>query len=629
MLPGIRLHRRHLKPIRRPIHPPLTRVPEVITYVAVSRNSDSRSVPVVRWYRPGWVWALAALLVLTGCAHQESDLNSTYQQASDSRYGPGSLPAASPVSYVPTLTSFEPALGCMDKLFLDHGVGKLTVLVEDIPDLTSAQASRLPGAREMLIAAVAQMTRRSKAVQLAAAGATDATLAASVGLPYPMQALDSPSVYTLGGLVSRYDEAVSRRRAGLGVSLPAWLGGRTVVDAGDATDGLALDLGIIKPDRMTLAAGVSSNNSLVALRGPASIDTRPRPAAYPHGSFYGMTQLGLDFGLDVSRSEGSSQALRMLAELGAIELFGKLARLPYWTCIGVDDQNEAVREEIADWWAELSRDDVGLTAYWQHQLRHRGLYRGAVTGLADARFSEAVSNYRQSLGLVDSAAVDLELFRAYLGTDHGARRGQARAASGPSRRLGSSMPAARPAAPPPGWTAGKPDADQGKVVATKAGSGDANSAMALAPAMVLAGIEGQGAADAPKVIVASPEARGSHRSGRPYQIDVTTDRDGYLYCYLFGQAGDLTQFFPNPGRPSAAVRGATRMRFPGSLPFTFVAGKRGGTESVACFTTTVSLGSAPVGDGADLKDLADVTRRFSQLVGPGLGVGTYEVLVRP
>ena len=74
-----------------------------------------------------------------------------------------------PAATAPATSSFGPALRCMDTLLLDHGVRDLSVIVEDLADPSQQKAQA--GTKDMLVAAVSDMTQRSRAVRLVAANA--------------------------------------------------------------------------------------------------------------------------------------------------------------------------------------------------------------------------------------------------------------------------------------------------------------------------------------------------------------------------------------------------------------------------------------------------------------------------
>src|SRR5947207_15518826 len=96
---------------------------------------------------------VAALAVLGGCQTLEVK-QPTVEQTAEIRKGPEDRPQRS-------ITGFSQALRCMDTLMLDYGVHDMTMLTEDINDETKKLNA---GTRDMLISAVSDMSRRSRAV---------------------------------------------------------------------------------------------------------------------------------------------------------------------------------------------------------------------------------------------------------------------------------------------------------------------------------------------------------------------------------------------------------------------------------------------------------------------------------
>lgn len=76
-------------------------------------------------------------------------------------------------------------------------------------------------------------------------------------------------------------------------------------------------------------------------------------------------KFGINFDFVASQSDGQGQALRNLVEMSAIELFGRLMKIPYWNCLGVPDTDEGVKAEIEDWWDMLQSEVPSLVSYLQ------------------------------------------------------------------------------------------------------------------------------------------------------------------------------------------------------------------------------------------------------------------------
>lgn len=348
---------------------------------------------------------------------------------------------------------------------------------------------------------------------------------------------------------------------------------------------LGLDLNVISVPGLSLIPGVTSKNSVLVMRDGIGADAGIE-----------LKKFGVNFNFSLARAEGTGQALRALAELATIELFGKLAKVPYWTCLGADDTDPAVATEIVDWWETLAADPVSLVAYLQAQMRTRGIYDGDVNGRVDDALMQAIQIYQKALGMPDSTELDFEFFKRYLSANHAEvqKKAQVAYAALPKAEKPAPQAAEQPAAPQaaPTQQGGPPGA---------------------APAVVVQSNRG---------------AAHVYKRGELFQVEVAIDRDGFLYCYLLDENRKVNQFFPNPAQVNPAVRGGSRMSFPGSLPFRFVVSPKGLSESVACFGSVVALGQQPLASVSSARDVDDLAAAFRRLAGPRFGIGRYDVKVQ-
>lgn len=518
---------------------------------------------------------LAPLLLLLGACATAFDYDKeVVAQAKQIATGPANRPSLS-------TTGFADALRCMDIAFLTYGVKNLSVLVEDMPDATrKVNAS----GKDMMISAMSQMTRRSRAMHLIAFSINDQTLGAVIGIGTRNKVLEIPPDFTIRGSVSQFDDSVIRKQGDAGV-------GFSVFNAGAAAQGtasvLALDLSVIDTNTLALVPGVTSKNSVLTMRtgrgADGEINTR---------------KFGVNFSFVQARSEGTAQALRTLAELAAIELAGKLTKIPYWTCIGATDEDPQVLAEITDWWETLAADPPSLIAYLQQQMRARQVYKGEVNGSVDDALLHSVALYQRAMGREPSANIDFDFFRAYLKTDH--LRVQEKAVE-----LAKADPGPRPSEP-----------------------GTAGAAPATPAAAATATVAKQSAA-VPQVRVASLQGFESLQTrGRPFEIEVAVDDDVRLYCYIVDENRHTTQFFPNPVQRDPAIKAGSRIRFPGSMPFRFVASARGAPESIACFGSTADLGFQPIAQTTSIKDVDALQASFAEVAGSRFGMGVFDVRTR-
>jgi hypothetical protein len=338
---------------------------------------------------------LAVAMALAGCAAVDVK-QETVTQTSAVVKGPEGTPFR-------TITGFSAGLRCMDNLMIDYGVRDVSMLVEDIVDSTKKINA---GTRDMLITAMSEMTRRSRAVRLVAFG-RDATNAISFLQSAQRQsAYDVIPQFDIKGSITQWDENVIRNQKDAGVALRPFVNLGITRDA--ASSILALDLSVLTTTDLSVLPGVTSRNSVVIMREGKGFDG---DAAYH--------KFGVSFAMNFSRSEGQSQALRGLVELAVIELMGKLTKTPYWSCLGAEPNgNEEIGGEMADWYYAMASNPPELIGHFQYQMRRRGFYQGPVDGNFNPAIDEALANYRAALGLSREALIDEKLFRAFLLADH-------------------------------------------------------------------------------------------------------------------------------------------------------------------------------------------------------------------
>jgi hypothetical protein len=342
--------------------------------------------------RPALWLALAA--ALGGCTTMDVK-KKALEETQTVRSGPEAPPFRS-------ITGFSAGLRCMDNMMIEHGIRDVSMLVEDIFDQTKKVNA---GTRDMLITAVSDMTRRSRAIRINAFG-RDATNVISYLAQAQRQSLyDVIPQFDIKGSVSQFDEQVIRNTQDLGASFRPFLNLGLSRDA--ATNILGLDLSVLSTSDMSVLSGVTSRNSVVILKAGKGFDA---DAAYH--------KLGVSFSMSLSRSEGQSQALRGLVELAAIELMGKLTKTPYWRCLGADaETNEEIKLEMSDWYYAMARTRIELVAYFQQQMRRRGYYDGPIDGQFNPAIDEAIANYREAIGMSKEPTIDEALFKSYLNSD--------------------------------------------------------------------------------------------------------------------------------------------------------------------------------------------------------------------
>ena len=461
---------------------------------------------------------LAVGAALAGCSATMEVQKKTVEQTQTARLGPEVAPFRS-------ITGFSQALRCMDNLMIDYGVRDVSMLVEDILDQTKKVNA---GTRDMLISAVSDMTRRSRAIRVVAFGRDATNVISFLASAQRQSAYDVIPQFDIKGSVSQFDENVIRNQKDAGISFKPFINLGISRDA--ATSIMGLDLSVLTTDDMSILAGVTSRNSVVILKTGNGTDA---DAAYH--------KFGLSFSMSLSKSEGQSQALRGLVELAVVELMGKLTKTPYWTCLGANaESNEDIKLEISDWYYAAAASRVELIGYFQNQLRRRGFYVGPVDGEFNPAIDEAISNYRVALGLSNKALLDEAFFKAYLGADH-------------SKITAPAKPA---------------------VFVPVAAAAAAAPAVALAdPAAPLA------------LALSTPNNQTRFARGEAVNLSVRPSRDAHVVCYLQDEAAKITRFYPNRFAKDSLVPAAKPLQLPGSMRFALTMNTKGLPETIACFAT--------------------------------------------
>ena len=170
----------------------------------------------------GWV----SIAVQAQPLARDASTDDTFRkQAEQHSVGPAVGPRAN-------MTSFAPALRCMDSVFRTYGAKDVSVIVEDIPDATSKVKV---GAKDMFISATSQMTRGTRAIRL---------------IPWDKGAIYSGrddilkgATFAIQGSISQFDETMLRKqREGAVCLVPICLG---AADS-DSFSGMSLDLNVVE-----------------------------------------------------------------------------------------------------------------------------------------------------------------------------------------------------------------------------------------------------------------------------------------------------------------------------------------------------------------------------------------------
>ncbi len=462
------------------------------------------------------VIVLAFAAALVGCAANKPlvDLQSKPQ-------GPSATPQRN-------LTHFAGGLRCMDDTLLRFGVRDVSMMIEEMQDNSRKLGA---GTRDMMVSAISDMTRRSRGVRLVTFGQDNQNVVNLINLAQRANQFKVVPQYDIRGSVTQFDEDVVKNQAGIGASLTSLVTGPLFgirFNNSKQVSVLGFDASIISTDDLSLVPGVSSKNVVMVTKEETSAGD-------------GTAQIrngNLSFSFTVGRSEGTAQALRNMVELATIELVGKLVRVPYWSCLNIDQNSPEIKREIEDWFVSMQGTE-DLAKFLQEQLRNRKFYDGPVDGKSNPAYEDALATYRKGLGLKTDAAFDVAAFTQFL-----------------VRPV--------PTAPKQPFTVAKADTAKGDT------SGDKPEAPAQS---------------ATKLTVRTTKQK--YRKGEPIELTVTTSESSYLYCFVQSPSnGKIQRIFPNRFVRDPRVEANQPLVLPGAQGFKVLAGGEDARQQiVGCLAT--------------------------------------------
>jgi hypothetical protein len=442
------------------------------------------------------------------------------------------------------LTNMADSLRCMDRLFIEHGIRDLVVLTEDLHDNTKKMNV---GARDMLTSAVSDMTKRSRAVRLITFGGDVSNL-----VNWLNASGSNSQVYTfkpdfdIRGSISQMDDNLVQQRRGGGVTLGVVDLDRTK-DANAAVIGL--DLSIISTQTMELLPGVTTRNSILVVKEGSGVGVGVT------GSIYKQS-FGVNYDFSFNSNESAAQAVRTLIELGVIELFGKLTRVPYWNCLGIDQNHPLIKEEIGDWYYTLNRENK-IVPYIQNQLRIRNVYSGPVDGSLNPEFQAVVPKARKALGLIEAGEIDEALFAGLINL-------KSKSISFPSEAVAHLTVAQ--------LQEKKKPAVKKKKRKTRSISGEAEEV-----------VDTQ--INVPKVVLNSTPVK----PGTAISLSAKSPENTFLYCYFQTAENRMMRIYPNRFASDPWMGKEKPVQLAGNTKFQLKAGMANQDERVFCFNTVADI----------------------------------------
>jgi hypothetical protein len=342
--------------------------------------------------KPKALFVIAAVATLSACAA----LTDTRTETVDTYKQIGNKPM---LPMTRNVTSFSDGLRCLDDLFEQYGTNA-SLMVEDLNDKTQKSAA---GVTEMFLVAMSEMTRRSRAVRTVAYSEDTKNLSNFMGKASTKTAFQIANIpsYAVRGGVSQFDDNLAKKTIDIGFSIGPFTTGAA---RSSSINMVGLDLLVLRADDFSLVPGVSAHNVAAILQEGQGTDA---DVSYK--------KFGVNFMTSLSKSDGKAVALRNLVELGAIELMGKLNKVPYWRCLGVNSDHPDVLSQIDDWYDAMSTADKML--FFKQHFRSLGLLPFGDAPVDPDVFLLAFRVYSEVLGFPSNKTISLKLFRAHFAAD--------------------------------------------------------------------------------------------------------------------------------------------------------------------------------------------------------------------
>lgn len=331
------------------------------------------------------------LMAVSGCAvHPRNDVE-FYESAYTYN-----KPVVAPVRSV---SNFNEALACMDKLLADSGRGTTLVTSKAIPD---ASGRLFVGTKDMVVTALHAMSRTSNAFRFVDFELNQLSQDSVQGMTnWAMSKgyvqLQMPRIY-VSGSISFMDQNIRSERQGAGLATPLFDFGASR-DKNSSVFGMDLHLGDFTT--RTLIQGIASANEIVVANAGMGMDAGGR-----------IKKTGVQFNLGAEVSQGVGPAVRSLVDLGMIELIGKWAQLPYWQCLALDSSHPEYMAQMLAWWGKMTMEQ--RVRFFQTSLSKQGYFAGPQDGKPSATLEKAVLAYQADQNLIETGRINFETYAQFM-----------------------------------------------------------------------------------------------------------------------------------------------------------------------------------------------------------------------
>lgn len=233
-------------------------------------------------------------------------------------------PKSKPVS---NKTMFTHGIECMNDLVLKlPGNTNVSVMIEPLNN-ESGDNTLATSAKTMLSNALSRMANNSNTLRIVSLNGSAQQILLMKDL-----AVEKPKYY-INGSITQSEKKHTQKGQAFRIE-----GGQLLsVDIGDEeqVSALALDLQMGELSNLQLVNGVTYNNVI-------SLIDESEDA----GAGAGIKHAAIDFSKDFQKNESRSAAIRILIEEGAINLIGKLLKLPYESCINPTEKSKTFEKNI-------------------------------------------------------------------------------------------------------------------------------------------------------------------------------------------------------------------------------------------------------------------------------------------
>lgn len=290
-------------------------------------------------------------------------------------------------------TSFDGALRCMDGLL--RRAGRAPVLISSTGIADHTRRINVAG-DDMLINALIRMTNTSKAYVfldqglVSAQGLIDLLVVQKTNAPRPR--------FYIRGAISQLDSDVAINGVKIDVERTATPDSgidNALISNKNQLSVVSVDLHLVRFPSRQVVPGASVANSMVVRRRSGGFGTS------------GLISLSsVDIELEVQRLESTGQAVRNLIEVSLIELIGKHARVPYWTCLAQTSTDSRANSRAEHAFVALAPER--RIALAQDRLRQLNLYAGDVTGTLTADTRAALADFQARENILVTGIVDFD-----------------------------------------------------------------------------------------------------------------------------------------------------------------------------------------------------------------------------